>query len=59
VKVGDTVRLVGDYTISQAWVIINIKSNSKGLWIQVKDDCKVPDVWHKADNYEVIIEKTD
>lgn len=55
-KVGDTVRMVGEHTITQVWVVTNVKSNSKGLWIQIDDNCKVPDVWHASTNYEVINE---
>ena len=55
-KVGDVVRLIGEYTITQVWTITGVKSNSKGFWIQIDDGSKVPDVWHKSDNYEVVDE---
>ena len=59
-KPGDLVRLIGDSThpfgIAQVWVVTNIKSNFSGFWIQIDDDCPVKDVWHAANNYEVVDE---
>ena len=56
-KAGDTVRLSDEEpSIQQVWVVANIKSTSKGLWLQFSDDSSLHDVWHNAKNYEVVIE---
>ena len=51
---GDTVRLVGDPAIQRVWLVTKIKSTADGIWIQIDDGCRVPDVWHAASNYEVV-----
>ena len=53
-KRGDLVRLVGNQTIQQVWLVTDIKSYANGIWIQIYDNCRVPNVWHAASNYEVI-----
>ena len=55
-KTGDTVRLAGEEpSIQQVWVVTNVKSTSKGLWLKLSDDPSLYDVWHNAKNYEVVI----
>ena len=56
-KVGDMVRLIDvDQSIQQVWMITAIKSNTKGLWIQIDGNSRLADVWWLADSYEVINE---
>ncbi len=52
-KVGDSVHLVNDESSQKVWVVTAVKSTSRGFWIQLNDDCKIPDVWHNSKNYEV------
>lgn len=54
-KVGDTVRQIDEedlYETQQAWVVVDIKSDSRGLWIKFNDDI-YSDMWHDSSYYEV------
>lgn len=60
-KIGDLVRLSSDdwsditfFTglNQQAWVIVALKSDSKGIWIQFEETSY--DTWHSASYYEVV-----
>ncbi len=37
------------------WIVIDLKSNAKGIWIKLNDDF-YPDTWHDSSYYEVINE---
>lgn len=53
---GNMIRLksIGeDHVITQVWTVVNMKSDSRGIWIQIDDD-STPDTWYAADMYEVI-----
>ena len=53
-KVGDAVRIVGgDYLPQQVWIVKSVKSDARGIWIQLKDSAEAEDVWHNASYYEV------
>ena len=55
-KIGDLVRMTGEVTTQQVWYVTNVKSNSKGYWIQIDDNCKVADVWYNSQAFEVVNE---
>ena len=53
-QVGDLVRLVEEPAMQQVWCIKDIKSDHRGIWIQIDEEDK--DVWHKSNGFEVIDE---
>ncbi|MDB4337607.1 hypothetical protein OAA09_01155 [bacterium] len=57
-KSGDTVRQIDDESLhrtQQTWVVTDIKSDSRGLWVKFNDDV-YSDMWHDSSYYEVISE---
>ena len=53
-KVGDIVKKSGDE--SQAWRIIDIKSDARGYWVRINEAQAADDVWYAASYFEVISE---
>jgi hypothetical protein len=53
-KVGDMVKKSGD--LSQAWRIIDIRTNARGYWVRINEAQAADDVWYIASYFEVINE---
>lgn len=53
VKAGDLVRMKGDNVIQQVWHVNRVRSDARGIWIQIVEQ---KDVWHSARDYEVVSE---
>ncbi len=51
VQPGDFVRMKEDNATQQVWHVNSVKSDSRGVWIQIAEQ---KDVWHSARDYEVI-----
>ena len=53
-KVGDLVRLTTEPSIQQVWIISDLKSDTRGIWLQFNE--APSDTWHSAAYYEVVNE---
>lgn len=52
-KIGDMVRLAGEQPcIQQVWIIKNIKSDARGIWLQFDETPN--DMWYSAKSYEIL-----
>ena len=51
-KVGDLVRLSAEPSIQQVWIIVALKTDARGVWIQFDETLK--DTWHFSSAYEVV-----
>lgn len=53
-KIGDLVSLVDEPSAREAWTIVALRSDSRGIWVQFNETPS--DTWHYASHYKVINE---